>query len=84
MPEYFTNFLTGYPNATLNFDRFSYLQKKEYVEWIIDAKTEATRQKRMETAAEWIAEGKSMHWKYKFNKRWLNSPVLCGCGHLNP
>jgi len=65
IPEYFTEFLTTYPNASLNFDRSSYSHKKEYVEWIVDAKTEATRQKRMETAAEWLAEGKSRHWKYK-------------------
>jgi uncharacterized protein YdeI (YjbR/CyaY-like superfamily) len=65
IPEYFTQFLTTYPNASLNFDRFSYSNKKEYVEWIVDAKSDATRQKRMETAAEWIAEGKSRHWKYK-------------------
>ncbi|SDF21973.1 Uncharacterized conserved protein YdeI, YjbR/CyaY-like superfamily, DUF1801 family [Mucilaginibacter pineti] len=65
VPEYFIRFLTAFPNANLNFDRFSYSQKKEYVEWILEAKTEATRQKRLETAAEWIAEGKSRHWKYK-------------------
>jgi uncharacterized protein YdeI (YjbR/CyaY-like superfamily) len=65
IPEYFTEFLTAYPNASLNFDRSSYSHKKEYVEWIIDAKSEATRQKRMETAAGWLAEGKSRHWKYK-------------------
>lgn len=65
VPEYFTEFLTTYPNASFNFDRFSYSQRKEYVEWILDAKTDATRQKRVETAAEWIAEGKSRHWKYK-------------------
>ena len=65
IPEYFTEFLKTYPNASLNFDRFSYSHKKEYVEWIVDAKSDATRQKRMETAAEWLAEGKSRHWKYK-------------------
>jgi uncharacterized protein YdeI (YjbR/CyaY-like superfamily) len=65
IPEYFTEYLTAYPNASLNFHRSSYSHKKEYVEWIIGAKSEATRQKRMETAAGWLAEGKSRHWKYK-------------------
>ena len=65
IPAYFTEYLKAYPNASLNFDRSSYSHKKEYVEWIIDAKSEATRQKRMETAAGWLAEGKSRHWKYK-------------------
>jgi uncharacterized protein YdeI (YjbR/CyaY-like superfamily) len=65
IPEYFTEFLKAYPNASFNFDKSSYSHKKEYVEWIVDAKSDATRQKRMETAAEWLAEGKSRHWKYK-------------------
>ncbi|WP_184546090.1 YdeI/OmpD-associated family protein [Mucilaginibacter sp. FT3.2] len=65
IPEYFTAFLTTYPNASLNFDRSSYSHKKEYVEWILEVKTEATRIKRMTTAAEWISEGKSRHWKYR-------------------
>jgi hypothetical protein len=33
--------------------------------WITEAKTEATREKRMLTAIEWLSEGKSRHWKYK-------------------
>jgi len=64
IPEYLTNFLNGYPQAKDNFDKGSYSHKKEYVDWIVEAKTEATRQKRMQTAAEWLAEGKSRNWKY--------------------
>jgi uncharacterized protein YdeI (YjbR/CyaY-like superfamily) len=51
--------------ALKNYDAFSYSAKKEYVEWIGEAKTEATLQKRLETAVEWIAEGKQRNWKYK-------------------
>ena len=40
------------------FERFSPSHRKEYVEWITDAKTEDTRNKRLATAVEWIAEGK--------------------------
>jgi uncharacterized protein YdeI (YjbR/CyaY-like superfamily) len=65
IPDYFIDFLAKDPKAREVFDKFSYSHKKEYAEWIIDAKSEATRQKRMETAAEWIAEGKSRNWKYK-------------------
>lgn len=65
IPEYFTEFLGTNPKALEVFYNFSYSHKKEYAEWILDAKSEATRQKRMETALEWIAEGKSRHWKYK-------------------
>ncbi|GAC1300916.1 MAG: hypothetical protein NVSMB24_02660 [Mucilaginibacter sp.] len=64
-PQYFIDYLSVDPNAIEIFNRFSPSQKKEYAEWIIEAKTDATRQKRMETALEWIAEGKTRHWKYK-------------------
>ncbi len=65
IPDYFLEFLSQNLAARNTFDNFSYSHKKEYVEWIIDAKTDATRQKRMETALEWIGEGKSRHWKYQ-------------------
>lgn len=51
--------------ATKVFDAFSYSCKKEYIEWIDEAKTEATKLKRVATAVEWIAEGKDRNWKYK-------------------
>ena len=50
--------------ALKEFEEFSPSNKKEYVMWIIEAKTEATRAKRMEQAMEWIAEGKPRLWKY--------------------
>jgi uncharacterized protein YdeI (YjbR/CyaY-like superfamily) len=34
------------------------------VEWITEAKTEETRNKRMAQALEMMAEGKSLNWKY--------------------
>lgn len=65
IPDYFADFLKQHPEAEAKFNQYSYSHKKEYVEWITEAKTEATRQKRMQTAAEWLAEGKSRHWKYQ-------------------
>ncbi|HYD79158.1 MAG TPA: YdeI/OmpD-associated family protein [Paucimonas sp.] len=50
--------------ALANFEGFSPSAKREYVEWLEEAKTEATRNKRLATAVEWIAEGKHRHWKY--------------------
>jgi uncharacterized protein YdeI (YjbR/CyaY-like superfamily) len=50
--------------ARETFERFSPSNKREYVEWINDAKTEATRLKRLETTIEWLAEGKTRNWKY--------------------
>jgi uncharacterized protein YdeI (YjbR/CyaY-like superfamily) len=53
-------------NAKANsaFQDFSYSHKKEYVEWITEAKAERTRKRRLATAIEWMAEGKPRHWKY--------------------
>lgn len=51
--------------AKATYDAFSYTNKKEYVEWITEAKTEATRSKRLTQAVEWMAEGKIRHWKYQ-------------------
>jgi len=50
--------------ALAAFENFSYSHKKEYVEWITEAKREETRKKRVATAIEWMTEGKSRHWKY--------------------
>jgi uncharacterized protein YdeI (YjbR/CyaY-like superfamily) len=43
---------------------FSPSKIREYAEWIADAKSEDTKNKRLATAIEWISEGKSRHWKY--------------------
>jgi hypothetical protein len=50
--------------ASAAFKAFSPSQKREYMDWIGEAKQPATRQRRLETAVEWIAEGKPRHWKY--------------------
>lgn len=47
------------------YDAFSPSHKREYIEWITEAKTEATRHKRLGQAIEMMAEGKSRHWKYE-------------------
>jgi uncharacterized protein YdeI (YjbR/CyaY-like superfamily) len=47
------------------FDAFSPSNKREYVEWITEAKRAETRAQRLETAIAWIAEGKSRNWKYE-------------------
>ncbi len=51
--------------AQAAFDAFSPSHKREYIEWITEAKQEATRQKRLATTLEWLAEGKSRNWKYE-------------------
>lgn len=64
VPGYFTTALKTNKKAQQTFEKFSYSQKKEYVDWITEAKTETTRSKRMETALEWLSEGKIRNWKY--------------------
>lgn len=65
IPDYLTEALSQHKIAADNFENFSYSHKKEYVQWLIEAKTEATRWKRLETALEWITQGKSRNWKYE-------------------
>jgi uncharacterized protein YdeI (YjbR/CyaY-like superfamily) len=65
IPDYFIKALKKNKSASKNFETFSYSKKKEYVQWITEAKTAETREKRMSTALEWIAEGKSRNWKYE-------------------
>jgi uncharacterized protein YdeI (YjbR/CyaY-like superfamily) len=52
------------PKALAAFKAFSSSQQREYVEWITEAKQEATRASRRATAVGWIAEGKQRNWKY--------------------
>ena len=65
VPHYFLQALGKNKKAKATFEGYGYSHKKEYLEWITEAKTESTRNKRLETALEWMAEGKSRHWKYK-------------------
>jgi uncharacterized protein YdeI (YjbR/CyaY-like superfamily) len=51
--------------ANATFQKFSPSQQREYIEWIVEAKTDATRDKRLETMLQWLEEGKIRHWKYQ-------------------
>jgi len=51
-------------SALAAFKKFPSSHQREYAEWIAEAKQDATKQKRVATAVEWIAEGKSRNWKY--------------------
>jgi len=64
LPDYFMAALKKNKKALTTFEDFSYSHKKEYVEWITEAKGEETRRKRLETAIEWMTKGKPRHWKY--------------------
>ena len=47
------------------FDAFPPSHRREYIEWITEAKTETTREKRVATTVGWLVEGKSRNWKYQ-------------------
>jgi uncharacterized protein YdeI (YjbR/CyaY-like superfamily) len=64
-PDDFTKALNKIKAAKKVFEEFSPGKRKDYIEWITGAKTEVTRKKRIETAVEWISEGKSRNWKYE-------------------
>jgi len=64
MPDDFRRALGRNKRAKVAFDAFSPSHQREYIEWIIEAKTDETRGRRMETALEWIEEGKPRNWKY--------------------
>ena len=51
--------------ARAAFDAFPPGRRREYVEWLEEAKTDETRKRRLATAVGWIAEGKSRNWKYE-------------------
>ena len=64
VPDYFKKALNKNKKAAAVFDKFAYSHKRDYLEWITGAKTEETRNSRMTTALEWMAEGKTRNWKY--------------------
>jgi uncharacterized protein YdeI (YjbR/CyaY-like superfamily) len=65
VPAYFAAALDEHPTAKQQFENFSPSHQREYLEWITSAKTESTQQKRMSTTIDWLAEGKSLNWKYQ-------------------
>ena len=64
MPEPFMAAIKKNKKAFAGFEAFSPSHKREYIEWITDAKGEDTRARRIAQAVEWMAEGKPRNWKY--------------------
>lgn len=63
-PE-FAAALKANPKANEVLEGFSPSARREYVDWIADAKQDKTRAKRIADAVEWLSEGKKRHWKYE-------------------
>lgn len=65
VPDYINAAIKKNKKAFAVWEAFAPSHRKEYATWIDEAKTEATKTKRMEQAIEWIAEGKQRNWKYQ-------------------
>ncbi|RZJ07235.1 MAG: hypothetical protein EOP39_16935 [Rubrivivax sp.] len=65
MPADFSAALAKAPAAKQHYDAFPPSKQRDYLEWVLEAKREETRAKRIEQAVEWLAEGKSRNWKYE-------------------
>ena len=64
VPAELTAALAKNLQAKTAFEAFPPSHRREYVEWIAEAKREETRARRAAQAVEWIADGKSRNWKY--------------------
>ncbi len=64
-PPDFNRALGKSKKAAATFAAFSPSCRREYIEWIVEAKRPETREQRIATAVDWIAEGKQRNWKYQ-------------------
>lgn len=69
VPSAFTDAPKKNKSALETFESFSPGNKRDYVMWIAEAKTEETRANQVETAVKWMAEGKVRNWKYLKKKK---------------
>jgi uncharacterized protein YdeI (YjbR/CyaY-like superfamily) len=65
VPDDFAAELAKAQGARERFDSWAPSHRREYLEWIIEAKRPETRAKRIAEAGAWIAEGKKRNWKYE-------------------
>ena len=63
-PAYMLSAIRKNKKAHQTYEAFSPSHRREYIEWITDAKTDETRARRLATAVEWMADGKGRNWKY--------------------
>jgi hypothetical protein len=64
VPDDLTAALKKNKKAAATFEAFSPSHRREYIEWITEAKQDATRKKRLEQTVDWLADGKARNWKY--------------------
>lgn len=69
VPDYFTAALQKNAKARKTFENFPPSHRREYLEWITEAKREETRRDRVTKTLRWLTEGKSRNWKYQPAKK---------------
>jgi uncharacterized protein YdeI (YjbR/CyaY-like superfamily) len=65
VPDYVLDALKTDNKARQTFDAFSPSHRREYIEWITEAKRPETRTRRLETMLAWLKEGKPRNWKHQ-------------------
>lgn len=65
VPDFLRDALSRHPQAAAAFNAFPPSQRREYIDWLVEAKQASTRERRLAQAIEWLAEGKRRNWKYE-------------------
>ncbi len=65
MPDIFELALNKNKKARGGFNSLTPSQQRDYITWLNEAKTSATRQKRLQQTLEWVEAGKDRNWKYR-------------------
>jgi uncharacterized protein YdeI (YjbR/CyaY-like superfamily) len=61
----FAKALAASPKAKATLEGFPPSARRDYLDWIAEAKQDKTRAKRIDDAVQWLSEGKKRHWKYE-------------------
>ncbi len=64
VPAYLKSAIQKNKKAAATFEKFSPSHRREYVEWVTEAKSDETRNRRVAQSVAWMAEGKPRNWKY--------------------
>jgi uncharacterized protein YdeI (YjbR/CyaY-like superfamily) len=65
MPDDFRTALAANPTAAATLEGFPPSARRDYLQWVVEAKRPETRASRIAQSVEWLAEGKRRHWKYQ-------------------
>lgn len=65
MPDDFASALAQVPQAQRHFAAFPPSKQRDYLEWVLEARREDTRARRIAQAVDWLSEGKPRNWKYE-------------------